>query len=332
MEGYDAGYKPSLRLVVLNTYVWSMHFSILISPTIAPRHCGCGLCSLFVYIHLPAYAPAQGFITPICFIVSDIVLYTISAAFFPTCYSSFRVGSSYDERRFIDDRYPRNACPRDILERDNYPPPPSDVGFWHNSRKRNYEEEYPFERASRRRDSYNDIGACQEYDKFRDGYHAADNNHDHGVDRSARFGDRDRDDYGHDDYVHRTRTSYQHREDSRERDYGYGRHSYDSDYDRSSKRDGNLRKRDYRDHEHDKRSSNREKGQSPQGRYGHSQSRSRSRSRSRSWSCEHDNHLRSRSPRGRSRSHREDSFDDGRYGRRGDRDEKRQREYYAVVY
>lgn len=261
---------------------------------------------------------------------------------YPTCYSSFRVGSSYDERRFLDDRYsgeniyPRNAYPRDILERDNYSPPTSDIGFRPHTRRKSYEGEYPIERASRRHDSYNDIDACQGYDKFRGGYRAADDYRDHGFDRSARFGDMDRDDYGPDDYGHRPRISYQYREDSRERDYGYDRHSYDSDYERNSRRDGNLRKHDYRDRGHDKRSSNRERGHSPHARYERSRSQSRSRSRSRSWSRGHDDHLRSRSPHGRSRSHshshREDSFDDGRYGRRRDREERRRNEYYTVVY
>lgn len=256
-----------------------------------------------------------------------------------TSFSS-RVGS-YDERRFLDDRY---AYP---LDRDACPPPPSAGGFWPQSRRRNYEDEYPLERESRRHekpyiDAYNEMdtfrdrdSSFQDYDKLRDGYHGIDNLRDRDLDRPARLGGRDRDDYPYDDYGHRPRTS-QHREDSREKDYGHGRHSYDSDYDKSSRRDVNFRRREYRDREHDKRSLNRERDHSPYGRYEPSRSRSRSRSPSRSRSHGRDDHIKSRSPRSRShgRSHREDSYDDDRYDRperRRDREDKRQREHYGVV-
>ncbi|KAK9270073.1 hypothetical protein L1049_025647 [Liquidambar formosana] len=256
---------------------------------------------------------------------------------------NFRVGGSYDDRRFIDDRfsrdniYPRNAFHRDILERDNYPPPPPAVGIWPQTRRRSYEEEYSLERESRRHekpylemdtyreaDKYHEIDTFQEFDKFRDGYRSADNYRDHGFERPARFGGRDRDDYALDEYDYRPRISHQGREDSRERDYDYGRHSYDSDYDRGSRRDGNWRRRESRDRERDKRCLSRERDPSPHRR--HERSRSRGR----------DDRPRSRSPRGRShgRSHREDSYDDGRHERtekRRDREDKRQHEHYSVA-
>ncbi|KDP35708.1 hypothetical protein JCGZ_10480 [Jatropha curcas] len=247
---------------------------------------------------------------------------------------NYRAGGSYDERRFHDERYtrdnvyPRNAFHRDILERDSYPPPPA-VGLWSQSRRRSYEEDYPLDRESRRTekpyvDSYHDmdtfrdrdIDSYQDLDKFHDGYHNMDTYRGHGFDRTARFGGRDRDDYAYDDYDYRPRVSSQNREDSRERDYEYGRHSYDSDYERGSKREGNWRRRESRDRERDKRGLSRDRDQSPQRRHERSHSRG------------HDDRPRSRSPRGRShgRSQREDSYDDGRnerIERRRDRDEKR---------
>ncbi|XP_065850651.1 SUPPRESSOR OF ABI3-5 isoform X2 [Euphorbia lathyris] len=254
---------------------------------------------------------------------------------------NYRAGGTYDERRF-DDRYardniyPRNAFHREILERENYPPPAA-VGLWPQSRRRSYEEDYPLDRESRRHekpymDTYgeidtfcdHEIDSYQEVDKFRDGYRSMDNYRDHGFDRSSRFGGRDRDDYVYDDYDYRNRASTQSRENSRERDYEYGRHSYDSDYERGSKRDGNWRRRESRDRDRDKRSLGRERDQSPHRRH------------ERSHSHGHDNRSRSRSPRGRShgRSQREDSFDDERHERSErwrDRDEKRQRGNYTVA-
>ncbi|XP_024024380.1 SUPPRESSOR OF ABI3-5 isoform X2 [Morus notabilis] len=256
---------------------------------------------------------------------------------------NFGIGGSYDERRFLDERYsrgdiyPRNAFRRDIPDRDNYPPPPS-VGVWPQSRRRTYEEEFPIDRESRRHekqyidhpyhemDTFRDpeIDAVREFDKFQDGYRNLDNYRDHGFDKSLRYGGRDRDDYAHDDYDYRSRVSHQNREDSRERGYEYGRHSYDSDYDRGSRRDGNWRRRGSRDRERDQspyRRHDRERDESPY--------RKRECSRS-------DSYSRSRSPRGRShgRSHREDSYDDARSERterRRDREEKRQREPYSVA-
>ncbi|XP_010663841.1 SUPPRESSOR OF ABI3-5 isoform X2 [Vitis vinifera] len=261
--------------------------------------------------------------------------------------ANFRVGGSYDDRRFLDERfsrdnvYPRNAFHRDILERENYPPPPSAVGLWPQTRRRSYEEEYSLDRESRRHekpyldsyhemdtfreaDKYHEVDTFQEYDKFRDGYRGIDNYRDHGFDRPSRFGARDRDDHAYDDYDYRSRLSHQNREDSRERDYDYGRHSYDSDYDRGSRRDGNWRRRESRDRERDKRGLSRERDQSPPRK--HERSRSRGR----------EDRPRSRSPRGRShgRSHREDSYDDGRHERsekRRDREDKRQHEHYSVA-
>ncbi|XP_052210525.1 SUPPRESSOR OF ABI3-5 [Diospyros lotus] len=259
---------------------------------------------------------------------------------------NFRVGGSYDDRRFIDERfsrdsiYSRNAFHRDILERENYPPP-SAIGPWPQTRRRSYEEGYSLERDSRRHekpyDSYRDIdafheadkyhefGTFQEYEKFRDGYHGMDNYHDHGYDRSTRYGGRERDDYAYDDYDYRSRNPHQSREgreDSHERDYDYGRHSYDSDYDRGSRRGSSWSRRESRDRDRDKRCLSREIDRSPHRR--HERSRSRGR----------DDRPKSRSPRGRShgRSYREDSYDDGRYERsekRRDRD--RQHEQNSVV-
>ncbi|KAM2623315.1 hypothetical protein TB2_027831 [Malus domestica] len=263
---------------------------------------------------------------------------------------NFRANGSYDERRLIDERcsrdnvYPRNSFHRDVLDGDNYPPPPPHVvGVWPHSRRRSYEEDLPIERETRRHekqymDSYHemdnfldhDSDTFQDFDKFRDSYRSV-NYRDPGFDRIARFGGRDRDDYAYDDFDSRPRSTHQNREDSRERDYDYGRYSYDSDYDGSSRRDGNWRRRgsrESRDRERDRKCLSRETEQSPHRR--HEQSRSRSISRG------HDDRPRSRSPRGRShgRSHREDSYDDGRYegtDKRRDRDEKRHREHYSVA-
>ncbi|OVA02493.1 G-patch domain [Macleaya cordata] len=258
----------------------------------------------------------------------------------------FRVGGSYNGRRFIDEGfsreaiYPRNAFHRDIVERDNYAPPPS-VGTWPQPRRRDFDEEYALARDSRRHDKpygdsfheldgfrepekYRDIDTYQEVDKFRDSYRNIESYRDHGFDRTARFSGRDRVDLPPDDYDYRHRLSHQSREDSHERDYDYGRSSYDSDYDRGSKRDSSWRRRESHDRERDKRGSSRERDQSPH------------RRRERSWSRGRDDRLRSRSPRGRShgRSHREDSYDDGRHERsekRRDRDDRRSHEHSSVA-
>ncbi|CAH9120071.1 unnamed protein product [Cuscuta europaea] len=215
----------------------------------------------------------------------------------------FQVGGSYDDRRFIDERfsrdnvYSRSGFHHDGLDREEYPHPPPAFEMWPQARRRSYEEEYPIDRDLRRNEKL-----------------------------PARYGGRDRDDYANDHYDYRHRVSHQSREHSRERDYDYGRHSYDSDYDRGSRRDSNWRRRGSRDREHDRRDSSRERDYSAYSRHEHSRSRSRDRG-----DC-----LRSRSPRSRShsRSHREDSYDEFRYDRgerRRDSDDRRHHDsYYSL--
>ncbi|XP_019070786.1 SUPPRESSOR OF ABI3-5 isoform X2 [Solanum lycopersicum] len=250
----------------------------------------------------------------------------------------FRAGGSFDDRRFLDDRfsrdgvYPRGAYHRDILDGEHYPHPPAAVGHWPQTRRRSYEEVYPVERDSRRHekpyvDSYHEIREADKYHEIntsRDGYHSFDNYPDAGFNRPARYVGREHDD-PYDDYDYKHRMAHPNREDSRERDYEYSRYSYDSDYERGSRRDDNWRRRESHERERDKESS-RERDPSPYRR--HERSRSRSRG--------HDDRLRSRSPRSRShsRSHREDSYDDGRYDRserRRDRDDKRYHDNYSVA-
>ncbi|XP_054796805.1 SUPPRESSOR OF ABI3-5 isoform X2 [Prosopis cineraria] len=276
---------------------------------------------------------------------------------------NYRVGGSYDERRFVDERYSRDniyqrgAFHRDALDREAYPPSGSAVGHWSESKRRGYDEEYLLDRESRRLqrpyyDSYHQIDAFRdrevdmypEFEKFRDGYASIENYDDRGYDKGGRFGGHDRDDYSYDDYSYRSRVSHHYREDSHERDIDHGRHSHDSDYGKGRK-DSSWRRRESRDREHDRRYPSRERDLSPRRRHEQSQSRSRSRSRSRSHSHSHsrsrsqshgyDDRPRSRSPRGRShgRSYREDSHADSRYERsekRRDREEKR-REHYSVA-
>ncbi|KAI3494778.1 hypothetical protein L1887_40389 [Cichorium endivia] len=242
---------------------------------------------------------------------------------------NFRSGDSYDDRRYLDERFPRdeiysrNTFQRDALERENYPPPQAPLEVWPQTKRRSYEDEYPLDRDSRRHDHnnnnpYPEIDTVREPAKYRDidSYHYDD----HGYERPPRYG-RDRDDYGYDDYDYRSRVS-QSREDSRERDYEYGRHSYDSDYERGGRREGSWRRRGSRD----RKGLSRERDQSPYRR--HERSRSRG----------HDDRVRSRSPRSRSHgtSHHEDSYDDDRdrydrSDRRRDRDEYRHHEHYSVV-
>ncbi|CAA0822450.1 suppressor of abi3-5 [Striga hermonthica] len=221
--------------------------------------------------------------------------------------SNFRDSGSYDDRRFIDERFsrdsihPRGSFHRNALERNNYPPPPSSVGMWPQARRRGYEEEYPFERDYRRHEK-----------------------------PPSRYGGRDREDYGDDDYDYRPRSVHQGREESRERDYDYSRHSYDSDYERGSRRDGNWRRRESRDREWDKRGPSREREESSYRRREHSPSYSRSHSRGR------DDRMRSKSPRSRShgRNHREESYEDSRYDRsdrRRDREDSRHHDHYSVA-
>lgn len=265
----------------------------------------------------------------------------------------FRVGGSYGSRRFPDDGfsrdniYARNALQREMLERDHYAPPPP-IGTWPQPRRRNFDEEYSLAREPRQPerpylDSYHDMDeyhGADRYreadkfptvDKFRDSYrpvdaYREDAYRDHGLDRPARFGGRDRDDILIDDYDYRPRITHQSREHSREKDYDHGRSSHDSDYERVSRRDSSRRRRDSRERERerDKKGLSRERDPSPHKR------RDRSRSRGR------DAKLKSRSPRGRShgRSHREDSYDDDRHERsekRRDRDEKHSYEHSTVA-
>ncbi|MCH86566.1 putative RNA-binding protein, partial [Trifolium medium] len=119
---------------------------------------------------------------------------------------NFRVGGAYDERRFIDERYPRDAVyqrnnfHRDVLEREAYLPPGPAVGQWSQSKRRGYDEDHPLERESRRfqrpyhgpynqMDGFRDreIDMYPEYDKFRDGYTNIENYGDRGYEKPARI-------------------------------------------------------------------------------------------------------------------------------------------------
>ncbi|CAM8886155.1 unnamed protein product [Rhodiola kirilowii] len=248
--------------------------------------------------------------------------------------SNFRATGSYDDRRFPrDTTFRRDAFHRHIPERDDYPPHPPAPGLWSQSKRKNYEDDYPAKREPRHYekpyiDAYDETGAyCgdgnyresyQDLDRFHDGYRV-NTYRDHGHDRSSRFGSRDRDDYVLDEQDYRPRASHRSRESSRDRDYDYGRRSYDSDYDRGTKRDINLRRHDSYERESDKRSMSRDRD-SP---------RKYERSRSRG----HDDRRRSRSPRSRSRGHsyREDSYDDDRY-ERSERRKEREDTYFDDHY
>ncbi|XP_019446983.1 PREDICTED: SUPPRESSOR OF ABI3-5-like isoform X1 [Lupinus angustifolius] len=278
---------------------------------------------------------------------------------------NFRVGGSYDESRFIDERYPRdgtyqrNNFHRDILDGESYLPPGSAAGHWSQSKRRGYDEDYPLDKESRRfqrpyHESYNQVNAFRDreietyppYDKFRDGYGSIDNYGDQAYDKPDRFAGPDRNDYEYDDHGYKSRLSHHRREDSHERDYNHGRHSYDSDYEGGSRRDNNRRRHESRDRERGSRDISRERDLSPRRRHERSRSRSRSQSNSRSRSLsrshsqsrgyDYEDHPRSKSPRGRShsRSYREDSYVDSRYDRserRRDREDKHQREHYSVA-
>ncbi|KAK9017908.1 hypothetical protein V6N11_000905 [Hibiscus sabdariffa] len=246
---------------------------------------------------------------------------------------SFRVRGSFDERRFLDERYsrdnvyPRSAYHRDFPGRGNYPPPAA-PGVRSQSGGRSFEEEYPRDRDSRHHrklyvDSYGDmdtfrdheITSFQDFDKCRDGYCGVDNFRDHEFDKPSRYGGRDREDYLYDDYDYRPHISHQSRDNSSRES-----RSYDSDHERGNHRDGNWRKRESRDRDR----FSRERYQSPNKRHERSRSRSRGYYRSRS-----------RSPRvWTRRGHREDSYDDGRYEKtekQRDREEKYQLEHYTVA-
>ncbi|ESQ45054.1 hypothetical protein EUTSA_v10010093mg [Eutrema salsugineum] len=226
-----------------------------------------------------------------------------------------RFGVSYDEG------YPDKRLLRDDVY--NYPPGHDTLGPLPQSRRQNYEENYP--RELRRQDKpYTDTSHAAGYYHdievgSRNGYYR-----DHGHEGSSRYDGRD--DYSCSDYNYRSRNYHHNRDDSRERDYDYARRSYDSDYERGSVRDGNRKSRDSqdrewdsrdrewdsRDREWDKRCYSRER--SPHKRYEKSRSRSAGR----------DEFSRSRSPRGRShgRSYREDSYEDDHW-----HESERRREY-----
>ncbi|EPS74452.1 hypothetical protein M569_00302, partial [Genlisea aurea] len=219
--------------------------------------------------------------------------------------TDFRNGGSYDDRRFIDERfsrenvYSKGAGHRDVFERDNYHAPPSSVGMWSQSRRKSYEDDYSYDRDYRRHEK-----------------------------QSARYGGPEREDYVYDDYEYRSRFSHESREDSRERDYEYGMQGYDSEYDRGSRREGNWRRPESRDRDWEKGGVSRERNESPFRRHEHSSSRSHSRG--------HDDRLRSRSPRGRSHGHsyREDSYDDRYFetsDRRRDFEERGHYDNFSIV-
>ncbi|KHG13074.1 rbm5-a: RNA-binding protein 5-A [Gossypium arboreum] len=118
---------------------------------------------------------------------------------------NYRVRGSYDERRFLDERYsrdsfyPRSTCHHYFPERDNHSPPAA-TGVWSQSRERSYEEEYPRDEDFRHHqklyvDSYRDMDtycdheiAFQDFDKFQDGYRGVDNIRDHEFGRPSRAG------------------------------------------------------------------------------------------------------------------------------------------------
>lgn len=98
------------------------------------------------------------------------ILSLLPIALASSCFG--RDGGSYDDRRFVDERfsrenvYPRGAFQRDVLERDNYPPPPSSVGMWPQTRRRSYEEVHSFDRDIRRHEklyvvSYYELFICE---------------------------------------------------------------------------------------------------------------------------------------------------------------------------
>ncbi|KAJ6842776.1 SUPPRESSOR OF ABI3-5 isoform X1 [Iris pallida] len=264
----------------------------------------------------------------------------------------FRAGGSYGGRRYDesysrDPVYARNAFHRDIHDRDVHPPPPPVPGIWSQPRRRGFDDEYANIREPRRHDKayldsyrnvddyrepekYHGLDSFHEADKFRENYRNVDNYHDtdryrdYGFDRHSRLGGRGNDEVGTDNYDLRNRLVHHSRENSHERNSDFGRYSYDSDHERG-RRDSGWRRRESRDRERDRRPVSRERDNtSPYKRYDRSHSPVRSYG--------HDDRSRSRSPRGRSSgySHREDSYDDDRYGKSEkrrdqdrDRDDKR---------
>lgn len=102
----------------------------------------------------------------------DIYLFFIPTDLAKVMFSD-RVGSAYDDRRFVDERFPRDSTysrgtfHRDV-ERDNHAVPPP-AGQWSQARRRSYEEEYPLESEPRRHaKSYPE--PYYEMDSFREGH------------------------------------------------------------------------------------------------------------------------------------------------------------------
>lgn len=93
--------------------------------------------------------------------------------FGPTICVLVMVGSAYNDRRYIDERFPRdNTYSRGTFhERDNYAVA-APVGLWSQERRRGYEEEYPLEREPRRHDK-SFLEPYREIDTYRDGHRQA---------------------------------------------------------------------------------------------------------------------------------------------------------------
>ncbi|CAE6076232.1 unnamed protein product [Arabidopsis arenosa] len=240
-----------------------------------------------------------------------------------------RFGASYDER------YPDERLMRDDVY--NYPPGHNTLGALPQSRRRNYEENYPREHR-RQEKPYIDSNYAADY--YHDSEAGSHNGYyrDHEHERSSRYDGRD--DYSCNDNNYRSR-NYQHsRDDGREKDYDYSRRSYDSDYERGSVRDGSRKSRDpqdrernsrdrewdSRDREWDKRCFSRERDESPHKRYEKSRSRSTGRGE----------FSRSRSPRGRShgRSYREDSYEGDHWNeseRRREYEDRHDQEHFSAT-
>jgi len=207
----------------------------------------------------------------------------------------------------------------------NYPPGHNTLGDLPQSRKRNYEENYPSE-LRRQEKPYIDSNYAADY--YHDSEAGSRNGHyrDHEHERSSRYDGCD--DYSCNDNNYRSKNYHHSRDDGREKDYDYTRRSYDSEYERASVRDGSRKSRDpqdrernsrdrewdSRDREWDKRCYSRERDESPHKRYEKSRSRSTGRGE----------FSRSRSPRGRShgRSYREDSYEGDHWN-----ESERRREY-----
>ncbi|CAN8254594.1 unnamed protein product [Cochlearia groenlandica] len=226
-----------------------------------------------------------------------------------------RFGVSYYEE------YPNERALRDDVY--NYPPGHDTSGPLPQSRRQNYEENYPRE-LRRQEKPYSDSSyAADHYQDIevenRNGYYR-----DQGHERQSRYDGRD--DHSRGDYNnYRSRNYHHNRDDTREKDYDYARRSYDSDYERGSVRDGNRKSRDSQDREWDKRCFSRERDLSPHKRYEKSRSRSNGRDVSRS-----------RSPRGRShgRSYREDSYEGDPWhqsGRRREYEDRHEEDHFSAT-